>query len=222
MLPVQQSTSQSRGFTLIELLVVIAIIIVLATTGFANMRPLSRHAKLMQDANEVVALMRTARQHSISVLVHPRIPGEYPSYGVSLSKNSSSVQEYADCVGDDDGAGQINYEDSFSMQSDSCGAAANTVIDTITLKNSKVSYIEYQTSTSGTTPLPSIAILYLRPEPTIWFSTAVGGGIDDTVRHPTSGTIIEPGTAIVTLASLDDREEVQVRFNAAGLVTVVE
>ncbi len=217
----------SRGFTLIELLVVIAIIMIIASVGLSSTRPLSRHAKLLGDANEVVSLLRTTRQHAISVAAHPtKTPTTYPSYGVSIPQGASTITEYADCKPDDNGTNGTEFTDTFRL-SNSCGAAASsdTIIETLILQGSTVTDISYIESDGTTFSLPLISILYLRPEPTIWFATAVppaGAGLPATFRHPGSGTIKEPGTVVLTLTSLDGLEDLTIRFNSVGLAVIVQ
>jgi len=75
------SHAHERGFTLIELITVIAIIVIILGILFANFRNFGGTARLEEDVSELAAMIRSARQDSLSVRECTTCGTQYPSYG---------------------------------------------------------------------------------------------------------------------------------------------
>ena len=202
----------SRGFSLIELLVVIAIMAALSIAVMSSFSISTSEAELDGAAMDVISLLRKARQNAVTILEHPERPGEYPSYGVYFdTANGDTLILYADCKADDDDSGQVDYvNDIFHFRIAACSGKGK--IEETTLKHgATITAIAFDSADpANPATLDDFNVLYMRPEPTAWFSGTSGGPV----------TNLDAGTAHITISNTDGTQTRTVHINAAGLLTL--
>ena len=201
-----------RGFTLVELLLVIAIIGIMTAYTVASLTRTSRGAELEEVTNDVVAVLRAARQNAVTVLEHPERPGKYPSYGVQFKTSSDEVLMYADCQVDT-GSGQIELvDDIFYFQPSECSGKGE-ISTTQLAHGARITAIEADSADNPGTAvaLEEFYVLYVRPEPTIWFA-----------GKPASGAraSLDIGTVRITIEDAAGEETRNIHLNSAGLMYV--
>ena len=205
----------SRAFTLIELLVVIAIVSLMSAFVLGSFSRSTQEAGVAEATNSLLSFMRKARQNAVSVLEHPGQPGVYPSYGIhiNIKDDPGKIILYADCKADDNDSGGIEASDIFHFRQSECNG--NGKIEELKLNNAHVTSLVF----SGANPnesgaLTSFNVLFIRPEPTVWFSGTTGP-----VAHPHVKNF-DVGEARITISNLAGTESKVIRINSVGLIVI--
>ncbi|MGM0629465.1 MAG: pilus assembly FimT family protein [Patescibacteria group bacterium] len=177
------------GFTLIELLVVIAIIGIITSVTMLRADLVQSDAEVDAASRQIVNMAKRARQQSISVAEYR---GVFPSYGLHFDmSNPDEFIIYANCLADDNKDDEVDFNDNFAyntnahqtcheeMGSLSLGSSVAAAVETFELKDNAFIYeIEKNIMDTGTSSVSSASVNYLRPEPTVWITTDVGGSED--------------------------------------------
>ena len=208
----QNKSLKTKGFTLIELLVVIAIIAILSITLISSIGINTKKRELDEVANDIISLLRKARQNSVAILEHPEKPGTYPSYGVHFDlTDDDTILLYADCKADDDNSGALSYDngDVYHYKNSNCGGKA--IIEKMNLKhNITITALDFTSiESSDPTSLTDFNVLFIRPEPTIWFSGKDIGAMKN----------FDSGTGSITIANSDGTQTQTIHVNVVGLIT---
>ncbi|GEM_PF-2268905 len=165
------------GFSLVELLVVIAIITIITAAAVLNIPLFKTSTRTSMAAEDILTLMKEARQRSLSVKEFGTT-GTFPNYGVVFKTGlPNTITVYADCVGDDNGDGVLNDEDNFTDTDTSCGMGNLVKTHTIPSPILILKLRFCPTSTCGVAQeVSQLFIEFVRPEPTTWISKGVGSG----------------------------------------------
>lgn len=215
---------RTRAFSLIELLVVIAIIMILAVSVLASIRPTGDQAKIEEVTNEVASFIRAARQNATTILEHPDRPGRYPSYGVNFNRStqedfSRQVIMYAVCQNelDTNNNNRIEYTDTgFHFKPTACDGGS--VIEVLELKHGmRVTGITHQ-GPSATTAWTHFNILFIRPEPSVWF--AARSGNPPSSSAVANHTVLDVGTVFITIENAPGTLSRTISVNSVGFVTI--
>jgi prepilin-type N-terminal cleavage/methylation domain-containing protein len=196
-----QTRSHERGFTLIELLTVIAIIFIMVAIVLAGTRNWRDVTVLEEASIEVLSVVREARSYAMAVREHD---GAYPSYGVYFERGSGDIITYADCEADDNAPiGAITADDIFDYNNTN-NCSGGTDVITTTLEGVEVQQITLNEIGGSTDTASNLSVLFMRPEPTIWFSTG--------------STLQYLGEVEIELEHLNTGQTRTVYINSSGLV----
>jgi prepilin-type N-terminal cleavage/methylation domain-containing protein len=199
----------NRAFTLIELLVVIAIIAIMSVFVLANFSTGTRQAGLAQETNNVLSFLRKARQNSLAILEHPDDPNVFPSYGVHIDLSQpDTLILFADCKADDDDSGSIDLvNDVFHFRVSACTGKGR--IEELILENAEITDIAFDgIEPTNPSTLDSFNVLYIRPEPSVWFSGSDTGPVIN----------LDAGEVRITVSNLSGTESDTIYLNSAGLI----
>jgi type II secretory pathway pseudopilin PulG len=217
---------RTRAFSLIELLVVIAIIMILSVSVLASIRPSSDQAKVEEAVNDVISFIRMARQNAMTVLEHPRVPLMYPNYGIHFNAQEESARRtvimYSICRADNEDPPGLTYADKLHYHNEpSTSCAGRGLIETLQIKHGvRVSEISYEVGTGGTPQsYTHFNILFITPEPTVWFS-ARNGGAAASEGSSNMNSVLDVGTVYITLEDASGRYSSTISINSVGLVTL--
>jgi len=171
--------SHQQGFTLIELLTVIAVIMIMTAMVLGGTRGWQRESELEKAAADVISTYREARQYATAIRKHG---DDYPSYGVHLEEGDSTVILYSDCKPDDTGEGSLTDADVFdypNISGSNSECDEGIIITEFELVNVEVREIRFTDTSSNDETLARFSTLFLRPEPTIWFTGGSSSGSMD-------------------------------------------
>jgi type II secretory pathway pseudopilin PulG len=214
----------TRAFSLIELLVVIAIIMILSVSVLASIRPSSDQARMDEVANDVVSLLRTARQNSMTVLEHPTVSNMFPNYGVHFNAHNSHGNEiimYVICRADNQiPNGSLTLADHLHLHNETGDCSGNNVIETMRLKHGiRVRNITYEPGVGGgTRNFSHFNILFVSPEPTVWYSGRDDGAAASMATASHEG--LDVGTVRITIRNTQNTLSRVISVNSVGLVTI--
>jgi Tfp pilus assembly protein FimT len=182
---------------LIELITVIAVIVIILGILFANFRNFGGTARLEEDVNELTALIRSARQDSISVRQYGT---GYPSFGVYFRQTGNQTFVYTDGTPAAP-HGYINNGLTPPVTNESVSFSPGVTITEIAFKKTGV----------ATTTIPAASgasVLFLRPGPVVQFIQGTAAA---------SQTILGSGTLTITLTGSDGTRK-RISINSNGHV----
>jgi prepilin-type N-terminal cleavage/methylation domain-containing protein len=178
----------STGFTLIEMLIAISIIVLVSGVGALSLPRILSQTRVTTSTQEILTVLRDARNRSISIVEFLPGANEFPSYGVYINRTTAPRQIilYADCKIDDfpspNGDGRINDLDNFRYDATSTRCPSprqNGLVETIDLHPSiQIAAIRSYIPQSGggvtQTVENQVHVEFLRPEPSIWITVMDG------------------------------------------------
>lgn len=162
-----------------EILIVTAIILILSALLMTRLPAIRTQTRINSTAANIQRAIREARRRSTTIVEFKRgNQSTYPSYGVYFNTaEPTRLTLYADCVFDDNGDGVINNQDTFTfvLSSNKC-LGANGFVENILLEPTiRVSAIRtFNTNPFSGTSQSNAAVLFLRPEPSVWISDQSG------------------------------------------------
>lgn len=174
------STQKNRGFTLIETLAVTAIIGIIVTILFINQRDFIQKSELRAAMTQLINTIEEVKSKNNASITPADIAanGFFPSFGVQFTVGHGSVTIFADCIPDDNDDGLVRVGDDFQYNSSTteCSGANGDLIKNVELINNTVikeiitDDLAFPTGTTAPSTITTLDILYLKPEPTVWYT----------------------------------------------------
>jgi Tfp pilus assembly protein FimT len=165
---------QERGFSLIELLTVVSLIMIFMVFMLTRTPNLNGVARLETSVGTLLSAFRQARHDSISV-AKLGASNEFPSYGVYVQENGTTVTIYADCQADDtgDATPTVDENDTFHFEDNNCGATYTPLPLEPGVTVSDIGIRRTDAGAYTTTPV-SLSVQFVRPHPIVMMVTKVG------------------------------------------------
>ncbi len=204
----RSNKKDKRGFSILEMIVVIGIIVVITLSVSINFSSFGAGTKTSAISEDTLTLIKETRQRSLAVK-ELGTTGLFPNYGLYFdTATPSQIIIYADCLSDDNGDEKLNNNDNFTYSAAGTNCAGgNGFVKTFTLQ-SPIQVRALRVS-GAASPSGKLYIEFVRPEPTVWISTANG-----------AANVLENGTAEVDIGDSGGKFKKTLTFGNNGLITL--